>query len=192
MSDVIHFPGRTAGNDNLIIARPMCFRRADWAGVKPLQVERAMAEIYQAARLDGTHPPGSHVPPGVTLRGSLERTLTGLYRMRNDAGAMAEIYYLAGLMELACGLAHRVMRTDLIRRVFGTISEISDRTGVKWPASNEGFLLPLGPLVSPGEGLEEAVGRAGTLKELLIEVRLETDRQFEMICRDFIFYLPST
>lgn len=191
MSDVIHFPNRPLVADTLIIEEPMCFRRADWASAYPVQVHRHSSELHELNRAEAAFPPGGQTPPHLVLRGSLARTLTGLYYFRKDEEAMKKVFFLAGLMELATALPHQVMRTDLIRRVFQRIDKLSDEMGVRWHSGAEGFLLPLGPDYQPREGLGAAVTGAETLKKLLLSVQAETDHQFRLACGWFVYYLPG-
>ncbi len=194
MAKVIPFPGRPHGPDNLIIDSPFTFRRAEWRTEHPVQVQRPKAEAYEIKRRRAfsVGEPAVPAPIHKVLTGSLGQTLRGLYRAREDEDRMRRIYFLAGLMELATGHSHELLRTDLVRRVFGRIKELSEELNLRWRSWAEGFLLPLAENQYPTGRLPDSLGRAGTLKELMEFLRLETDAQFKRAARDYVYYLPPS
>jgi len=188
---IIPFPA-PARSDNLLAAEPFCFRRADWAPREAAQVWRPEAEVYQAKRREALKlgRPLAFTPSHVSLKGSLSQTTRALFQHRVEEPTMRRVYFLCGLMELATGLSHEVLRTDLVRRVFELVEATSGQLNLRWPASAEGFLLPLTAQLQPRNLLRENLSRAATLKELLDSLRAETDRQFDLAGRLFVYYLP--
>ena len=196
MAKVITLPDRAGADDNTLSRKPFCFRRAGWLLSAPAQVARPEAEVYQERRRQALEAgqPADFIPSYLTLRGSLAQTLGALFRFRDDEPRMRQAYFLAGLMEMATSLSHDVLRSDLIRRVFAEIEENSARLKVRWQSWDQGFLLPLylsGENL-PAARLQWSLGRAGTLKELLASLRGETDAQFDLAGRRFVYYLPPS
>jgi len=192
MAKVIPFTSGEPVKSNLVCAKPLCFRCCDWGGVEPAQVSLPESNKYESRRkkalLQGE--PLSFAPPCLTLRGSLAYTAQALFSRRDDEKAMREVYFLAGLMELATGLAHDVLRTDMIHRLFGVIGEISADLGLQWPSWQEGFLLLLTDREYPRSHLADRLARAETLKELLETLRQETDVQFDLAAQGYVYYVP--
>jgi len=197
VAKVITLPDRAGVDDNTLSLEPFCFRRAGWLLSAPAQVARPQAEVYQERRRQALKAgqPADFTPSYLTLKGSLAQTLGALFRFRDDESQMRQVYFLAGLMEAATGLSHDLLRSDLIRRVFAEIEENSTRLQVRWQSWDQGFLLPIctqGENLSTAARLQQNLGRARTLKEFLVRLKEETDAQFDLAGRRFIYYLPPS
>jgi hypothetical protein len=218
VAKVITFPGSSGITGGLITFKPLFFRRASWDLSNPAQVSRTEAEAFEKRRVEamGKGRPVGFTPSYLELKGSLSQTLTALFRSRDDESRMRQIYFLAGLMEVATGLSHHILRSDLIRRVFSEIQHLANKLGVQWLSSNQGFLLPVYfseehspeswsnsieiPLPRSGLQLEDvsksrlkqALSQTQTLKDLISALRNETDAQFDLLSRFFVFYLPHS
>ncbi len=193
MAKVIPFPDRSGGESNLIQNEPFCFRRADWGVREPVQVNSQEAAAFEEKRAKalGQGRPITFAPHHLVLRGSLSQTTWALFRAREDESRMRRVYYLAGLMELAIKVPHHLLRTDLIRRVFEQIESLSTELGLRWRRGSEGFLLPLPPARYPLNRFPHALAQAPSLKKLLSSLNSETNIQFDLAGRLFVYYLPA-
>ena len=197
MAKVITLPDRVGVDGDTLCREPFCFHRAGWLLSTPAQVARPEAEVYQERRRQALKAgrPADFTPSCLTLKGSLAQTLGALFRFRDDESQMRQTYFLAGLMEAATGLSHDLLRSDLIRRVFAEIEENSTRLQVRWQSWDQGFLLPIsthGENFSTAARLQQSLGRTRTLKEFLVRLEGETDAQFDLAGRRFIYYLPPS
>lgn len=183
MSKVIPFP--PGGDSPVLATEPLAFVEAWWHPAVPLMTDR------RCLTPDLVMGPGAAAPDGLDLEGGPARTLLALFRLREQADLMTQVYFLAGLMELTTRLRHEVLRTDLLRRVFKEIDRLATQLGLRWSAGTSQFLLPIE--LSGGEAppLETILKPAATLKALLAALRAETDRQLARAGRDFVFFVPS-
>jgi len=192
MAKIITLPDRPGKNSHLICAEPFDFRRAEWAPLHPAMVHRSQAEVYEGKRQEDLSQgqPLSFTPSLLSLKGSLEVTCRFLFRARSDQERMGRIYLLAGLTELATRVPHDLLRTDLIRRLFEVVREMSAEMGLRWPAHQEGFLLPLPEALYPPNRFRRRLGQAASYKDLIKTLQEETSLQFDLVAANFVFYLP--
>ena len=192
MSKVLRFPKKDGFKRKIPAQGPFRFRRAEWETQTP-----AMVGLHQAARFEehleealGDNRPVSFVPSHLPLKGGLGRTVRALYFYRDDTETMERVYLLAGMMELATRLSHQLLRTDLIHRLFVTIRSMSGELDLRWSTDRDGFLLPLPESLYPRTRLNRELRRAETFQELLKSLEAETQIQFTLCSRNFVFYLP--
>ena len=192
MAKIINLPGLSGPADHLICAEPLDFRLAEWGPLHPALVHRHQAETYERQREADLSlgRPLRFVPSLLSLRGSLEVTCRALFRARQDRARMGRIYLLAGLTELATRVAHDLLRTDLVRRLFIEIKETSAELNLRWPSHQEGFLLPLPENLYPPTRFQTRLGRASSYKELIKALEEEVILQFDLMAANYVFYLP--
>ncbi len=195
MADIIRFRGKPGGDDNFITLRPFEFRWGDWGNAFVFMCSRS-----QSARLEEHRPGGPNtrdrrriraVPTHVTLDGGTHYTVTGLFAHREDESSMRRIYRLAGMMECVTKSPSPILRTDLLRRFFRTIEQERDRLGIVWKGSVRNFLIPLESACYKPERFQLAVSGARSLSELFLAIQTETDAQFDILSRRYVFYVPE-
>lgn len=101
------------------------------------------------------------------------------------------MYRLAGLMECVTNASSPILRTDLLRRFYKDILEERAELNVVWRGSVRHFLLPLHSEHYNPNLFQNAVINASTLKDLFEAVQSETNAQFDIISRHYMFYLPE-
>ncbi len=193
MAEVIDIRGNRALPDNRIVSSTFDFRWADWEAGKPIQCIKAEAEKYERHRAKSIregHIHISFVPSHFSLTGGYFYTLRGIFSYRNDDTRAMEVYLLAGLMECVMNGTAPILRTDLLRSVYKKILSLKDSLRVTWQGDVDNFLLPLHPnLYGPTLFLSRVNG-CETLKDLYKTIKIETQRQYEIIKEAYVFYLP--
>ena len=195
MAELIDLTKRFPPQDNLLALEPLEWRRADWLTGYVMLCTRQESERFEAHRLEACRVKGHQhlgsVPNHFRLDEGYHYTAMGLFRHRHDDASMRRVYYLAGLMEAVTNAPSAILRTDLLRRVYQTIMEERERLGVVWRGHVRHFLLPLHPDYYNSNLLFTRIGRAESLKELFQIIRAETDAQFDILARHYVFYLPE-
>lgn len=195
MAELIDLTKRFPPEDNLLTLEPLEWRRAEWlTGYVMLctreESRRFEAHRREACRVKGHQHIGS-VPNHFKLDEGYHYTAMGLFRHRRDEALMRRVYYLAGLMEAVTNAPSAILRTDLLRRVYQTIMEERERLGVVWRGHVRHFLLPLHPDYLNANLLFQRIGGAASLKELFQIIQAETDAQFDILARHYVFYVPE-
>ncbi|NLI33892.1 MAG: hypothetical protein GX422_14105 [Deltaproteobacteria bacterium] len=195
LGELIDFTQKQAEKENLIVARPLEFRRGDWQSGFAIMCTRAESERYEAHRLEATRIPGHrhirHVPNHIRLDGGYHFTTLGLYRYRDEEEKMRRVYRLAGLMECVTGVCSPILRTDLLRKFYKDILREREELHVVWRGNVNHFLLPLSPDHYNANHFHHAVVNASTLKDLFATIESETNVQFHVISHHYVFYLPE-
>ncbi|MGC8492224.1 MAG: hypothetical protein ACP5SH_10855 [Syntrophobacteraceae bacterium] len=193
MADVIDFSSRLKQGDNLISVSPLEFRKGPWLSGKAILCTRE-----ESARLESRYnksspdrPLVSLVPNHQTLEGGCHYTVLWLFRFREKEELLRRLYRLAGLMECATKAPSPVLRTDLVRRFFKIINEERQALNVFWKGSVRSFLLPLRSEHYDQGGFFSRVSGASNLKELLDAIERETDEQFDLLAKHYVFYVPA-
>jgi hypothetical protein len=195
MADIIDFSSRMKPGSTLIIAHPLEFRKGEWLAGNPILCTREESSKFESHRQkviqSQDRPFISLVPSHITLDGGYHFTAAWLYRFREDESVMRRIYRLAGLMECVTKAPSPILRTDLIRRFFKIINEEREKLGISWKGNVHDFLLPLLPgHYNPGAFLH-AIQIAPSLKDLLSLIEEETNKQFDILGRHYVFYMPE-
>lgn len=195
MAELIDLTRRFPPQDNLLALEPLEWRRAEWlTGYVMLctreESRRFEAHRQEACRVKGHQHIGS-VPNHFKLDEGYHYTAMGLFRHRREEALMRRVYYLAGLMEAVTNAPSAILRTDLLRRVYQTIMEERERLGVVWRGHVRHFLLPLHPDYCNANLLFHRIDGAASLKELFQIIQAETDAQFDILARHYVFYLPE-
>ncbi|MFZ2448152.1 MAG: hypothetical protein WAW37_17480 [Syntrophobacteraceae bacterium] len=196
MADIIDLSSRLKSGSNLIASLPLEFRKGAWPGSSPVLCTREESERFEAHRqkavLTQDRPFISLVPNHFTLDGGYLFTALWLFRFREDEPRMRRLYRLAGLMECITRAPSPILRTDLVRRFFKIITEEREKLDVSWKGNVHNFLLPLHPQYYNPNLFLNVVQSASSLKELLILIEEETNRQFDTLSRHYVFYVPES
>lgn len=193
-ADIINLHGRRSERDNLITDHPLEFRRGDWHNGYGILCSRQESVRYETHRLKAFEHPGHQhigfIPNHFRLADGYHYTLLGLVRHREDEPMMRRVYRLAGFMECITNASSPVLRTDLLRRFYRTILEEREALGVIWRGNVRDFLFPLySDYYNPNRFLHQ-VSVASTLKDLYGVIETETNVQFDILSRSYVFYLP--
>jgi hypothetical protein len=94
-------------------------------------------------------------------------------------------------MECVTNAPSHILRTDLLRRFYKSILEEREGLGMVWRGSVRHFLLPLHPEHHNPNLFFHRIAGAASLKELYDAIRSETDTQFDVLSRLYVFYLPE-
>ncbi|MEN6441101.1 MAG: hypothetical protein ABFD97_21240 [Syntrophobacter sp.] len=195
MADIIDFSGRLKPASNLIVQKPLEFRKGDWLAGSAILCTREESMRFEAHRQKMVQaqdrPFMSLVPNHITLDGGYHFTAAWLFRFREDEASMRRLYRLAGLMECVTKAPSPILRTDLVRRFFKIINEEKESLNVTWKGNVQSFLLPLLPQHYAPNLFINALQSAGSLKDLLILIEEHTDKQFECLARHYVFYVPG-
>ncbi|ABK17599.1 hypothetical protein Sfum_1914 [Syntrophobacter fumaroxidans MPOB] len=197
VADIIQFKDRGGGRgDNVIVRRPLEFRRGEWRSGFVMMCTREESGRFEAHREDALRAEGhrhvAFVPDHITLDGGLHFTVMGLYRHRDDEASMRRVYRLAAMMECVTKEPSPILRTDLLRRFYKTITEERDALRVIWRGSVQDFLLPVHPVWYDLQRFGRRVAGAGSLKALYDVIREESDAQFDVLSLHYVFYLPES
>jgi hypothetical protein len=195
VAEIIDLTHRLPGTDNLITLQPLEFRRGDWHAGRVLMCTKGESERFEAHRLEALHSPGhrhiAKVPNHFTLDGGYHYTVMGLFRYRSDEALMRRVYRLAGLMECVTNAPSPILRTDLLRRLYKSILDERDQLKVAWRGTVRHFLLPFHPEYHNPNLFLHGIATAGSLKELYTAIETETDDQFDVLSKLYVFYLPE-
>ncbi len=196
MADIIDLSSRLRPASNLITSHPLEFRKGDWLAAHAVFCTREASERFEAHResvFQGQDRPFiSLVPNHLKLDAGYHFTTRWLFRFRQDEVRMRRLYRLAGLMECITRAPSPILRTDLVRRFFKIITEEREKLGVAWKGNVQGFLLPIFPQHYNQNLFLNAVQGAASLKDLLLLIEEETNRQFDLLGREYVFYVPES
>lgn len=196
MADIIDLKDRTGGRgDNLIVRAPLEFRRGEWRSGFVMMCTREESARFEAHREEALRSEGhrhiAFVPEHVSLDGGLHFTVTALYRYRDDEPSMRRVYRLAAMMECVTKAPSSILRTDLLRRFYKTITDERDELHVIWRGNVRDFLLPLHAAWYESGRFQERIARADSLKDLFDAIREESDAQFDVLSLHYVFYMPE-
>jgi hypothetical protein len=187
MARIIKFEKKTGKTPhNLITASPWEFRRSYWKGKYFIQVRRAHWNPPE-------HPEGKppEIPPHVVLSGGMAHTVRGVYTYRGDTEKMREVYYLAGLIDCMVNRINPILRTDLIRDMYNKIITLKKTLHTNWYGHIDRVLLPMDARFFNQRSYELGLSGTGTMKELYELIRQGTNEMFDILSREYIFFVPT-
>jgi hypothetical protein len=180
--------------DNLIALHPWEFRRADWGTpdfVQMLKSQSAKLETHrQEAYKEGKKAPWQ-LPVHFTLKGGMAFTVRAIFLHRHRESEMRDIYYLAGLMDCMMNQVNPILRTDLLRDLYKKVFSMKDALGVSWYGPLDQVLLPIDNWLHDESEYRSALTEARTLKELYEAVRRGTEKMFDILSLEYVFYCPG-
>lgn len=187
MAKIIEFKKRNVtGPDNLITSRPWEFRRADWESKYFVQILRSHWKGHRSERkwcLD--------VLPHFVLKDSMAYTIHGIYNYRNNIENMREVYYLAGLIDCIINQINPLLRTDLIKDIYNKIKTIQGILNINWHGHMDQVLFPIDEKFFNHHEYRERLSKTATMKELYHQVREGTDKMFDILSSEYIFFTPG-
>jgi hypothetical protein len=194
MADIIDLSSRLKSGHNLITVSPLEFRKGEWLPGSAILCTREESSKLEAQRrkLTPDRPPVTLVPNHFTLDGGYHYTCLWLFRFREDENLMRRLYRLAGLMECVTKAPSPVLRTDLVRRFFKLINEEREKLNVSWKGNVRNFLIPLQAKDYDHRTFTDTIGLAQSMKELLDGIERETNSQFDILAKNYVFYVPET
>ena len=195
VADVIDLHDKVHKNSNLITLHPVEFRRGDWRGGNAMMCSREESENYERHRLEAVGTQGhqhiAFVPSHIALDDGYIYTVLGLYRYRNDEAKMRRVYRLASLMECVTNAPSPILRTDLLRRFYKSITEERDELNVVWRGNVQHFMLPFYPHHYNPNVFLHRIANAESLKDLYTVIQTESDAQFDVLAKRYVIYLPE-
>lgn len=168
-------------------------RWGDWQTPHVIQVHVGSAAQYEHQRsedLAAGRTLGYQMPPHFTLDGGMNETAMSLLRHRKSADTLQQVSYLAGLMECLINVPCAILRTDLIRRVYQEIHDLSGSLAVNWRGRVGHFMLPVMEDAGNPKRLENAVRDLDNLKDFFATVRNVTDERHQALAKKFVIYYP--
>ncbi|MCB2185166.1 MAG: hypothetical protein KQJ78_02030 [Deltaproteobacteria bacterium] len=192
MNDIINFPPRDS-RDHVITDSPMRLRWSDWQTDRILLVHVQAAAVYEDQReecLAAGRRPGEQMPPHFTLSGPLAHLARLYLRFAHDGAKQEEASYLAGLMEALLNTSSDILRTDLIRRVYHEVEELSARLGVRFSGGSGSFMLPLNEDVQSGNKFKQTLAHICDLQEFFHMVKELSLERHRIVARKYVIYYP--
>lgn len=104
---------------------------------------------------------------------------------------MKDIYHLAGLIDCLINRTNPILRTDLLRDMYKKIFDIKKGLDTRWYGHIDRVLLPIHPAYFDEPEYCASLKRAGSMKELYNAVRRGTDKMFNILSREYVFYCPG-
>lgn len=199
MSRVIDIKGGRGGSgprdpdEHIICQKPLRLRWGDWHTPHVIQVHVGSAALYEHQReqdLAAGRRLGYQMPSHFTLDGGMHETALALMRHRHSEESLRQVGFLAGLMECLINVPCAILRTDLIRRVYQEVQELSRQLGLAWRGRVGHFMLPVMEDAQDPKHLEIAVRDIDNLKGFFTTVRAITDRRYTALAKDFVIYYP--
>ncbi|MFZ7112553.1 MAG: hypothetical protein ACOWYE_12790 [Desulfatiglandales bacterium] len=196
MSIVISMKDRRfAGPDNLITSRPWEFRRSHWESRHFTQILRTHSlslERYHNALKDKKNViVVEPLPPHTVLCGGLAYTVRAAFGSRENEAKMREIYYLAGLVDCMINQVNPLLRTALFKQLYEKVMTMRGMLDINWYGVLDQVLLPLDGRVFDQKDYMKKLSSAGSMKALYRTIREGTNVMFDILARDYVFYVPG-
>lgn len=195
MAKVIQFKERFGlAPDNVIATSPWEFRWSRWESRYFIQIlksrSRQLEGQYREANERGY---GGHVPlpPHSVLNGGKANTVRFVFGCRENEQRMREVYYLAGLIDCMINQINPLLRTDLIKHLYSKVMTMKGLLGTNWYGSMDQVLLPLDERLYDHSQYRKALEEAESMKALYRSIREGTDRMFDILSREYVFYTPG-
>lgn len=180
--------------DNVIVLKPLEFRKADWETTRFVQMVRYNSAILERHRSE-IYDSGNHgtwqLPPHYSLTGGMAHTVRALYAYRENEEKMREVYYLMGLADCMINQVNSILRTDLLRDIYKKVFEMREKLKVHWYGPLAQILLPIDSQFYNEFEYKASLTGARTLKELYQTIRSGTDEMFDILSLEYVFYCPS-
>ena len=194
MSHVIPFKGGPPDPpDHIISQSPLRLRWGDWRTRSVIQVHVQSAAIYEDYRqecLERGADPSGQMPSHFDLDQGMHQTALALLRHRQDPEALVEVGYLAALMEALLNAPCPVLRTDLIRRVYQEVEELSRRLGLRYGGQVGRFMLPLGEDTRDPDFLNRSLAHIDNLQDFFNTLKEMAQRRFQLLAKGYVLYYP--
>jgi hypothetical protein len=191
LDHVIPFPG--SGRDHVITDQPMRLRWGAWRVGRVILVHVRSAAIYEHYRqecLEQCKDPSGQMPPHFALEGGMQDTALGFLRHRDDAGAQAEVCYVACLLEALLNAPSAILRTDLIRRVYQEVEQLSKSLGYRWRGGEGRFIPPINQDAADPHQFARLVAPLSNLRLFFDTLREYAKQRHHILSREYVIYYP--
>jgi hypothetical protein len=194
MGKIIHFKDKGLPPDNLITAKPLEFRAADWESGHFIQMLKPQSDALEKHRKE-IHEKGEagvhHLPSHYVLGGSMAYTIRSIFLYRANEEKMREVYYLAGLMDCMINSVHPLLRTDELGEMYKKIVTLKTLLSANWYGTLDQVLFPLDVQFYDDGEYRDRLSRAATMKDLYHVIREQTDDMFDILSLEYVFYTPG-
>jgi len=177
---------------------PFEFRTPPWKSIYFVQVPKSRSIRHKSPHnKEGVnilphHETGGYKDlPHFVLKGGESHTIRSMYFYRKNKEKMQDIYHLAGLIDCLINRTNPILRTDLLRAMYKKIFDIKKRLGIRWYGHIDRVLLPIHPVYFDESEYCASLKKAGSMKELYNAVRKGTDKMFNILAREYVFYCPG-
>ena len=195
MAEIINLRERIKkAPDNLIISKPLEFRKADWDNSFFLQMRKSQAEMFEVHRNEIYREVKKSIyslPVHFVLKGEMSHTIKSIYINRDNKEKMIEIYYLAGLIDCMVNQVSPLLRTDLIKEIYKKISTLKSVLCVNWYGNIDQVLFPIDSEFFNMRVYRTNLEQADTVKRLYGIIRQGTLEMFKTLSREYVFYTPG-
>lgn len=172
----------------------MRLRWGPWHTGRIIQVHVGAAAAYEEYRkecLEHGQDPSGRMPPHFALEGGLQDTALGLLRHRASAAAQEQICYLACLLEALVGAPSAILRTDLIRRVYQEVDQLSKTLGFRWRGGEGRFIPPVNQDAGDPHHFARLVAPLSNLQEFYAVLHDYAAQRYRTISKEYVFYYPG-
>ena len=180
--------------DNLIISKPWEFRKAYWETAHFIQMLRSQAAKLEHHREEVYRNGGKgirHLPSHFPLKGGMAYTMRAMYKCRGNEKKMREVYYLIGLMDCMINQVNPILRTDLLRAMYKKVFTMKEELNIHWYGPVDQVLLPIDSQYFKEFEYRAHLKGACTMKELYRSIRKGTDKMFDILSFEYVFYCPG-
>jgi hypothetical protein len=195
MGKVIHLQEKLQKpSGNLICLSPWEFRRSDWGGRHFIQMLKSQSTRLEYHRDEICKKGGKgvwHIPSHFSLKGGMFYTIRAMYTCRDNEYRMREIYYLAGLMDCLINQVNSILRTDLLKAMYNKVFEMKRDLNIHWYGPLDQVLLPVESQFYNEFEYRSSLTRACTMKALYRAIRTGTDKMFDILSLEYVFYCPG-
>ena len=195
MAKVIHIRDRVGlARDNVIASSPWEFRWSHWESRYFVQIlksrSRQLERRHREANETGY---GGHValPPHSVLNGGTANTVRFVFGCRDNEQNMREVYYLAALIDCMINQVNPLLRTSLIKNLYGKVMTMKGLLGINWYGTMDQVLLPLEDSLYNHTEYRETLAEARSMKALYRAIREGSDKMFDILSREYVFYTPG-
>ena len=150
----------------------------------------AIYEDYRQECLQRGGDPAGQMPSHFSLDQGMHQTALALLRHHQDRQALVEVGYLAALMEALLNAPCPVLRTDLIRRVYQEVEELSRRLGLRYGGQGGRFMLPLGQDTRDPDFLNRCLAQIDNLQDFFNTLKDMAQKRFDLLAKGYVLYYP--
>ncbi|MGD9125065.1 MAG: hypothetical protein PVG60_08220 [Desulfarculaceae bacterium] len=189
------FPGGEDPPDHVITDSPMRLRWGDWRTTQIIQVHVGAAALYEHQRaelLAQGRQLGAHMPPHFVLDGALRDIALGLLRHCHNPGSQEEVVLLSALMEALVNTPCPILRTDLIRRVYQEVEDLSARLNLRFGGRVGRFLLPINEDAANPGLFSRTLATINDLQHFFTTLREIAEERYQHLRKDYVFYFPRS
>ena len=190
----MHNISRVPFRDHIITDTPMRLRWGDWRTNQIIQVHVRPAAEYEDRRAEmlasGQGAPGQ-MPAHYSLDKGMRDTALGLLRHRGRSEAQKQVIYLAALMETLLTAPCPILRTDLIRKVYQEVRQLSTRLGVSFTSREARFLPPIHDDARQPHFLAQRVAQIDNLQTFYGTLMDLAQERYNTLSKMYIIYFPK-